>query len=197
MWQTGGGDTDSGVSLNQDLDVAVAAGGWTDAKDRVTATAVDGSAKPGTLSIKYQYCDPDPQYCHNEHTNADNAGFGAAYPFSDQFGSYSATVFYEMGALGTYLTTRSYKGTKSGTEYTASAEFLIHVGPVADLEAVAAWQTPEGLAVAAANNGPDDSPGAPGGGGWPELRLRGRVPALGRLSARHPRLHHPQRATDQ
>ena len=161
-WQTGGGDTNIGVSLNQDLDVVAAATGWSNAKDRVTATGADETTqKPGTLSIKYQYCDVnDPQYCHNENANADNADFGNPYPFSDQYGTYSAEVFYEMGALGTYLITRSYKGTKSSTEYTASARFIIHVGPVADLELQAAWDAPGVLTLTALNHGPDHPPAA-------------------------------------
>jgi len=183
-WQTGGGDTDFGVSLYHDVELLANTGSWmpgqttntgtpdwSNEQNKVSATGVDGQNKPGTLSIRYQYCDPnDAQYCHNEVTNADNTSFTSATDIADQYGTYSYDIFYEMGALGTYSVTRTHKSSYDGSSpsvvHEASANFVIHVGPIAELEARDGGTNPAVLAgqraftVVAVNNGPDIAPAA-------------------------------------
>ena len=141
---------------------------WSKEQNKVSATGVDGQNRPGTLFIKFQYCDPDPLYCHNEVTNADNTSFTAESVVADQYGTYSSEIFYEMGALGTYSVTRTHKASYDGSSpsvvHEASANFVIHVGPIAELEVrdggpnsgVSASQ--RAYTIMAVNNGPDIAP---------------------------------------
>ena len=76
--------------------------------------------------------------------------------------------FFQFAELGTYSVTFHVNATHSGTVYPpmemgqhryATGTYTFHVGPIAELEAVAAWQTARGLEITAVNNGPDHSQG--------------------------------------
>ena len=166
-WQTaGGGGNAPGVQARYNWDI-VYADGWTQAKfQQLSATGVDGGQRPGSLSMKSTYCDEhDPENCYGEITNADSTGFGDPIDFGDGGVAYSGDFFYELGALGTYLVKREFKGTHSGTEYTAgTSNFVIHVGPIAELgvrDGGASMEVPAGqraFSIVAVNDGPDDAP---------------------------------------
>ncbi len=145
--------------LRENLSHVHADGGWRDGRDKIAATALDGGAKPGTVSVKVAASD-------FEIANADNTGFSVTYAFVAE----PLNLYYEFGALGTYVIERAYKGihdndtpsdTSDDMEYTASATYTFHVGPVADLEvrdgapnsALPPNQT--AFTIVAVNNGPD------------------------------------------
>ena len=166
-WQTAGGSGNApGVAVREDVDFVHEAGGWSDAKHRVSATGVNGGARPGSLSIKYTYCDPnDLPNCYFEYADADSSDFNDPIPFGDRFGTYSADVFYELGSLGTYFVKREVKGTHSSTEYSAgTSNLVIHAGPIAELGVLdggASMEVPAGqraFSIVAVNSGPDDAP---------------------------------------
>ena len=69
-------------------------------------------------------------------------------------------LFYEFSHLGTYVISYGVSAEHGGTLHSDAAIYTIHVGPVADLEALSARQTSEGLEITAVNNGPDPSQGA-------------------------------------
>ena len=167
-------DVEEGVLLGENwdsiLDLGVDAGDastvWSNAKDQVTATGIDGGTKPGTLKIETVTCD-------FEFANADTGQFSDLYGIGDE--AVTVNVVYIFGNLGTYLTQRTYiathrNGTPSDTsddvDYTATGSYIFHVGPIAELEvrngdgnpAVPADQ--RAFTVVAVNNGPDDAPAA-------------------------------------
>ena len=161
-WQTAGGSGDAlGVQAREYFDLTRKNDGWSNAKDRVSATGANGGARPGSLSIKDSFCDEhDPNNCHFEFANADWSDFSDPLDFENL----SVDVFYELGALGTYFVKREVKGTHSGTEHTPAANFVVHVGPIAELgvrDGGANMEVPAGqraFTIVAVNDGPDSAP---------------------------------------
>ncbi len=167
-------DVEEGVLLGENWDSILALGVdndgastvWSNAKDQVTATGIDGGTKPGTLKI-------ESLTCGFEFANADTGQFSDLYGIGDE--AVTVNVVYIFGDLGTYLTERTYIAThRNGTpadttddvDYTATGSYIFHVGPIAELEvrdgdgnpAVPAGQ--RAFTIVAVNNGPDDAPAA-------------------------------------
>ena len=167
-WQTKGGDVDRGVEVRENIDDILprsqqnnASTVWTNAKDKLTATGVDGGSKPGTVRI----------YNTNETfklADADNTGFSTAYDFGGNNGMRTGTVVLHFGKLGTYKVGKAYKGTHNtaGEKTTSDETYIFHVGPIAELEVRDNGPNPElasnqrAFTVVAVNNGPDDPPSA-------------------------------------
>ena len=168
-------DVEEGVLLSENWDSILAAGVdgtgvstiWGNAADKVTATGVDGGAKPGSLAIKNITCT-------FEFLNADAGDFISPIPVGGASGFGTTNVVYIFGELGTYFTERSYRATHNNNtpataddvEYTATGSYIFHVGPVAELE-VRDSGPQDGLAstqqtftILAVNNGPDAAPAA-------------------------------------
>ena len=169
-WQTkGGNDVKSGVEVRENIngivplsDQGTASTVWTDGKDKLTATGIDGGSKPGTLRI----------FAADETfklADADTSGFtNPAYDFAGSAGIVTGTVVLHFGGLGTYKMGRAYKGTHNtaGEKTTPEKTYLFHVGPVAELEVRDGGgnlDLPAGqraYTVMAVNNGPDTAPAA-------------------------------------
>ncbi len=158
-WQTSGGDATGGVTLRENFDDIISSGGWSAGKDKVTASGVNQTSKPGTLSIQNTIES-------FEFNNADNTGFSDPYPFGGGSGAVTGIVVFHFGKLGTYITERSFKGTHSSVEHTTSGTYIFHVGPIAELsvrDGGPSIEVPAGqraFSVMAVNNGPDDAPAA-------------------------------------
>ena len=167
-WQTKGGDANSGVEVRENIDDILPPGQqnsastvWTNAKDKLTATGIDGGSKPGTVRIynrleSFKFAD------------ADNTGFSTAYDFGGAYGMRTGTVVLHFGNLGTYKVGKAYKGTHNteGEKTTSDETYIFHVGPIAELEVRDAGERPDlgtdqrAFTIVAVNNGPDDPPSA-------------------------------------
>ncbi len=162
-WRTAIGSDLGGVIAGENFDLTDGKG-WSAFSDKVTATDIDGNAKPGTLSIKTD----DGSV---EIANADTGDFGDEY---DADSTFTGVVVLHFGTLGTYATERTYKATHDNdtsgndsddVEYTATGSYIFQVGPVAELEVSdgAPDRAPAGtraFTIVAVNNGPDDAPAA-------------------------------------
>ena len=73
---------------------------------------------------------------------------------------FDTLYFYEFSHLGTYKVSYGVSAAHAGMTHSDAETYTFHVGPIADLEALSARQTPEGLEVSVINNGPDPSQGA-------------------------------------
>ena len=165
-WQTKGGDVKSGIDVRENVlalgvSNSTASTVWTDARDKLTASGIDGASKPGTLRIFLA----DESF---KLADADNSGFSSAYDFGGSAGIVTDTVVLHFGELGTYEVGRAYRGTHdtAGTKTTDEETYTFHVGPVAELGVRDAGTSPEAPAdqraftIVAVNNGPDDAPAA-------------------------------------
>ena len=169
-WQTKGGDATTGVEVRENIDDILAQGKnnqgvstvWSSGKDKLTATAIDGGSKPGTLRI----------FATDESfklADADDSGFTSTpYDFGGSLGIVTGAVALHFGELGTYKVGRAYKGTHStaGEKTTDEETYIFHVGPIAELEVRDGGASPQApadrnaLTIFAVNNGPDSSLGA-------------------------------------
>ena len=164
-WQTIGGDVARGVEVRENV-VALGVSNsvkstvWTSAKDKLTASGIDGGGAPGTVRI----------FVVNESfkiADAVNSGFSTAYDFGGGNGIVTGTVVLHFGELGTYIVGRAYKGTHSSVERTTDEEtYIFHVGPIAELTVQDGGSNPElsadqrAFTIVAVNNGPDTAPAA-------------------------------------
>ena len=129
-------------------------GGWSDLRESVTVSGVDGAGLPGRWRMR------NPNFDFFDATDSMKV-VGPTYQPSSIPTDNTTELRIEFGALGTYVALFEIEGTKTGTKYTDSGAYTFHVGPVAELEVSAAGQTPDGgVAITAVNNGPDHSQGA-------------------------------------
>ena len=170
-WQTKGGDVEIGVEVRENINGIVPLNQqnnesmvWSNGKDKLTATAIDGGSKLGSLRIFIT----DETW---KLADADVSGFTSEankYPFGGSNGIVTGPVILHFGELGTYKVGRAYKGTHStaGDKTTPDKTYIFHVGPVAELEVRDGGASPHApadrnaLTIVAANNGPDHSLGA-------------------------------------
>ena len=88
----------------------------------------------------------------------------ASFTFSNGLRNEHYIEYYQFDAMGTYRVQYTIKGTKDGTEYTDSATYTFHVGPVAELEVKddpdrsLAQPGQRAYTIAARNQGPDTAP---------------------------------------
>ncbi len=174
-WQTKGGDVQRGVEVRENINSIVPLNQqrtestvWTNGKDKLTTSGIDGGSAPGTMRIfigTWKLADAD------DSSFTDTGGFttdARAYPFGGNLGIVTGPVVLHFGELGTYKARKTYKGTHSttGEQTTDEETYTFHVGPIAELEARDGGPSPAAPAgqraytIMAVNNGPDDAPGA-------------------------------------
>ncbi len=186
-WRTRRDNTDRlvGLQMRESIDkIATPAGGgrnelstdWTAYADRIRVVGIEGGEKPGYLKIRdttgtFIFASADPptpaEMGAPSYYEVDNEGY-YKFPFSfgGNSGVHSSPIVLHFGALGTYITERSYKATHNGIRYTATGTYTFHVGPVAELEVGDGGAVPDpaadqyAITVLASNNGPDAVPGA-------------------------------------
>ena len=100
------------------------------------------------------------QWFIDETTDHQSETFYLGEESGQTFFAYENLYFYEFTRMGTYEVSYGVSAPHDGATHSATETYTFHVGPIAELEVVSAEQTPEGLEIAAVNNGPDRSPGA-------------------------------------
>ncbi len=132
---------------------------WDNVVRTVSVQDLNGNPAPGRVKIRFPrsgnaYYDPDPT-----HTRV---------PYALSRRGISVLYFAEFSTLGTYVVDFTAAalhngGTSTSTDdvtYTGTGRTIFHVGPIAELEANAAWLGSGAFTVTARNNGPDDAPAA-------------------------------------
>ena len=139
---------------------------WVNYQVTFKATGLNGEDPPGKISVRSSTTGRAfwPLTRQNSWTHQHTTMYGLSSQSS--FTTFRNVEFEE---LGTYVVD-IYADMKHATidddndgetdVFRATGRTIFHVGPVAELEVSSAWQTPDGLRIAAVNNGPDHSPGA-------------------------------------
>ena len=133
--------------------------GWSDLKESVTVSGVDGAPLPGRWVMGNTRGTSD-WLDATDNTKV----LGSAYQPS-AISTTSQTEFrLEFGALGTYVALFEIEGTKASTTYTDSGTYTFHVGPIAELEVrdepahSLAEPGRQAYTIVARNHGPDTAP---------------------------------------
>ena len=139
---------------------------WESINRTITVSDEDGNAAPGRVKLRSNttgsvFYDPNPSYTRSPFAMNASTGF--------------FDIIAEFAELGTYkidytAAVTHNNGTPSDTMddvvYSGTGSYIIHVGPIAELEVRDAGQNmvvPAGqraFIIAAVNNGPDDAPAA-------------------------------------
>ncbi len=133
---------------------------WGTLTPSVTVAGLNGNPAPGRVKIRY----PD-----NGETWFDPNPSDPGYTFAlTSRSSRTINFFAEFSKLGTYvvdftaaaLHNGGTAATSDDKTYTGTGRTIFHVGPIAELEANAAWTGSGAFTITARNNGPDDAPAA-------------------------------------
>ena len=138
-------------------------------KESVTVTAPGGGDAPGRWLLTNTDDTANGNFDLLDAMDSSTVTTGAFFDLTD-FGSndpadYFTDVKIDFWELGTYKALVGITGRLSGTDYTDSATYTFHVGPMADLEVRDAGASPEAggsqraYTIMAVNNGPQAAPG--------------------------------------
>ena len=134
---------------------------WTEYKQSVTVSGVDGAPPPGRWRLwGYQYGEPTDYLNAPDGTKVE----GTPYSYDDIPVGDRTGFSISFETLGTYVALYEIEATNGGTTYTDSGTYTFHVGPVAELEVrddpaySLAKPGQRAYNIVARNHGPDTAP---------------------------------------
>ncbi len=134
---------------------------WTEYKQSVTVSGVDGAPPPGRWRMwGYVYGEPTDFLNAPDGTKVE----GDPYSYDDIPVGDRTTFIIAFETLGTYVALYEIEAVNDGTTYTDSGTYTFHVGPVAELEVrddpaySLAKPGQRAYNIVARNHGPDTAP---------------------------------------